>query len=86
MHSHGTDWLSTNHFLCTDLTPQSRCVGVARVGAPSMTVAVDTLEQLHRWELGGPLHSLVVLGETHPLEEKMLRQVANAPSRTEPSS
>lgn len=51
-----------------------------------MTVAMDTLEQLHCWELGGPLHSLVVLGETHPLEERMLRQVANAPPRTETPS
>lgn len=56
-----------------------RCVGVARVGTSSQTIASDALSLISQWNLGGPLHSLVVVGgDLHPLEEKMLQLVVNA--------
>ena len=61
-----------------DLTADRRCVGVARVGSSNQTIAVDTLESISGWDLGSPLHSLVIVGETHPIEDKMLNIVCNA--------
>lgn len=62
-----------------DLTSSVRCVGVARVGTPTQCIATDSLCSITHWELGGPLHSLVVVGgDLHPLEEKMLQLVVNA--------
>ena len=62
----------------TGLSGNTRCVGVSRVGADSQTIATDTLAGIGRWGLGEPLHSLVITGPLHPLEEKFLSLVANA--------
>ena len=61
-----------------DLSAERLCVGVARIGSPDQKIAVDSLSNISRWSLGGPLHSLVIIGETHPLENTMLNIVANA--------
>lgn len=53
-------------------------MGVARIGSPDQKIAVDSLSNISGWNLGGPLHSLVIIGETHPLENTMLNIVANA--------
>ena len=53
-------------------------MGLARIGAPDQTIAVDTLANIGSWDLGGPLHSLVIVGRTHPLEDQMLSAVCNA--------
>ena len=53
-------------------------MGVARVGSTNQIIAVDTLRCINGWSLGEPLHSLVIIGRTHPLEDKMLKIVANA--------
>ena len=53
-------------------------MGVARVGSPTQVIAHDDLRAIHEWDLGGPLQSLVVVGNTHPLEEKMLALIKNA--------
>ena len=60
------------------LTAGSRCVGVARVGTSSQCVACDTLSSISEWDLGGPLHSMVIVGTVHPLEEKMVALACNA--------
>ena len=63
----------------TDLSSSVSCVGLARIGSPSQCIATDTLSAIGQWDMGGPLHSLVIVGgELHPLEEKMLQLVANA--------
>lgn len=49
------------------------CVGVARLGADDQAMRAATLSQLVSCDLGGPLHSLVVTGQLHPLEVDMLR-------------
>ena len=68
-------------FICifTGLAASVRCVGVARVGTPLQTIASDSLSSIAQWNMGGPLHSLVIVGgELHPLEEKMLQLVVNS--------
>lgn len=49
------------------------CVGVARLGADDQRICTATLQQLVSCDLGGPLHSLVITGQLHPLEVDMLR-------------
>uniref|UniRef100_A0A6Q2X7W8 diphthine methyl ester synthase n=1 Tax=Esox lucius TaxID=8010 RepID=A0A6Q2X7W8_ESOLU len=49
------------------------CVGLARVGAEDQAIRAGTLSQLATCDLGGPLHSLIVTGNLHPLEVDMLR-------------
>jgi diphthine synthase len=60
------------------LNVKSRCVGLARVGSTTQTIAQGNLEDIGNWELGGPLHSLVIIGNSHPLEDRMLELVCNA--------
>ena len=52
---------------------KTRCVGVARLGQPDQRIVSGTLEQLLQVDMGEPLHSLVLVAETHPLEDDMLR-------------
>ena len=60
------------------LTAESRCVGVARVGTSSQCIVSDSLCSISQWDLGGPLHSMVIVGTVHPLEDKMLTLATNA--------
>ncbi|GBG27746.1 Diphthine methyl ester synthase [Hondaea fermentalgiana] len=50
----------------------TRCVGVARVGQASQKIIAGTMQELLEVEFGPPLHSLVIVGETHVIEEEML--------------
>lgn len=60
-------------FFLTEITEDTICVGLARVGAPDQKIASGTLSQMSSVELGGPLHSLIVTGTMHPLELEMLK-------------
>jgi len=60
----------------TVLSEDSVCVGVARVGSDSQCLVVSTLSEMTETDLGPPLHSLVIVGQLHPLERDMLRQFA----------
>lgn len=51
---------------------KTRCVGVARVGQSTQKIAVGTLGQMLSCDMGAPLHSLVLVGNVHPLEEEVL--------------
>lgn len=44
-------------------------VGLARVGQMTQKIVYGTLEELLSVDFGTPLHSLVICGEVHPLEE-----------------
>ncbi|XP_042372550.1 diphthine methyl ester synthase-like [Plectropomus leopardus] len=55
------------------MTEDTMCVGVARLGADDQTIRAATLRQLVSCDLGGPLHSLVITGQLHPLEVDMLQ-------------
>ena len=61
-----------------DLSSDSRCIGLARVGSDTQCIAQGTLATLDQWEMGGPLHSLVIIGQSHPMEEKMVKYACNA--------
>ncbi|KAG9391150.1 Diphthine synthase [Carpediemonas membranifera] len=56
-------------------TPDTMAVAVCRVGTETQKLAFGTLKQISELDedvLGGPLHSLVVTGEVHEMELKML--------------
>eukprot|EP00897_Mesotaenium_endlicherianum_P006885 jgi/Mesen1/6224/ME000320S05421 len=52
---------------------QTPCVGLARVGTDSQVIVSGTLEELRDVEFGPPLHSFVITGHTHVLEEEMMK-------------
>ncbi|KAF0309343.1 Diphthine methyl ester synthase [Amphibalanus amphitrite] len=56
------------------LTPASRVVGLARVGTDTERLVACTLREMAGVDLGPPLHSLVVVGNTHPMELDYLKQ------------
>lgn len=45
---------------------------MARLGAKDQVIVHCSLSAMLEVELGPPLHSLVVVGHTHPLEQDML--------------
>jgi diphthine synthase len=59
-------------------TPQTRAVGMARVGQDTEAIVSGTLEALCEVDFGGPLHSLVLVapGTPHELEVQMLEHYA----------
>lgn len=58
------------------LDEKTICVGVARVGSDEQEIRVGSLTQMSSVDLGAPLHSLVIVGRTHPLERDLLSQFA----------
>lgn len=50
----------------------STCVGLARVGAEDQIVAAGSMKELANIDFGEPLHSFVITGDLHPIEEEML--------------
>lgn len=65
--------LCTNFLFRTGLHEDTICVGVARVGSDTQSICTSTLKSIQSCDLGGPLHSLVVAGNMHPLELDMLK-------------
>ncbi len=57
---------------CQALDGETRCVGVARVGAEDQLLLTGSLAELAESDLGGPLHSLVIPGKMHFLEEEAI--------------
>lgn len=62
------------------LRPDSVVVAVARVGSQEQRIVSCSLEQMCRTDMGPPLHSLVVAGKMHPLEQEMLSLFQNTSS------
>ncbi|XP_025419453.1 diphthine methyl ester synthase [Sipha flava] len=56
------------------VTQESLCVGAARIGWPDQKIVAGTLTEMANVDLGSPLHSLVIVGTLHPLEEQFLKQ------------
>lgn len=48
------------------------CVGLARLGSEDQMVVAGSMKQLLTIDFGPPLHCLVIVGQTHPVEEEML--------------
>ncbi|XP_054819506.1 probable diphthine methyl ester synthase [Prosopis cineraria] len=53
-------------------TEDTECVGFARLGSEDQMIVAGTMRQLQRIDFGAPLHCLVIIGKTHPLEEEVL--------------
>lgn len=59
-------------------TPDTPCVAVSRLGAPTQTFKAGTLQQMAEYDAGEPLHSLIMLGrQVHDLELEYLYQFVN---------
>jgi len=54
--------------------PDTLCVGVARIGSDTQQFVAGTMAELAEVDFGPPLHSLIIAGETHVIEEEMLAQ------------
>jgi diphthine synthase len=52
--------------------PGTLCVGVARLGSDTQSIVAGTMEELRHVDFGPPLHSLVIAGDTHVIEEEIL--------------
>ena len=52
--------------------PDTLCVGVARLGSDSQRIVAGPMEELRHVNFGPPLHSLVIAGDTHVIEEEIL--------------
>eukprot|EP00249_Psilotum_nudum_P013555 c24395_g1_i2 orf=326-841(+) len=48
------------------------CVGLARLGYPTQKIVAGSMKDLLTVEFGPPLHCVVIVGKTHPLEDEML--------------
>ncbi|OQV14491.1 Diphthine methyl ester synthase [Hypsibius exemplaris] len=57
-------------------TPDTLCIGLARVGLPDEKILAAPLRDLIDVDMGGPLHSFIVCGGLHPLELEFVRQFA----------
>ncbi|KAK4481433.1 hypothetical protein RD792_012325 [Penstemon davidsonii] len=51
---------------------ETTCVGLARVGCEDQKIVAGSMTELLGQDFGPPLHCLVIVGDTHPLEEEML--------------
>ncbi|CDW55624.1 diphthine synthase [Trichuris trichiura] len=56
----------------TVLQSTTRCVGLARIGWHSQQIVCRSLKDMCHVNLGPPLHSVAIVGETHELEDSML--------------
>jgi diphthine synthase len=57
---------------CDLLSEETVCIGLARVGSSTQSIVKTTLLKAMEVDLGAPLHSLVIPGTLHPLEEEIL--------------
>lgn len=69
-----TVWLLIGiYFLGFD--ENSLCIGLARVGTNFQKIVACSLQKMADFDLGGPLHSLIVCSPTlHALEEEYIQQ------------
>ncbi|KAG1354047.1 Granule diphthine synthase [Cocos nucifera] len=51
---------------------ESKCIGVARLGNEDQMMVAGSMKDLLGVDFGPPLHCLIIVGETHPIEEEML--------------
>uniref|UniRef100_A0A6G1SPQ9 diphthine methyl ester synthase n=1 Tax=Aceria tosichella TaxID=561515 RepID=A0A6G1SPQ9_9ACAR len=64
------------------LSEDTVCIGLARVGSPSQLIVKTTLIKALDLDMGAPLHSLVIPGTLHPLEEEILNISVTTPTPT----
>jgi len=59
------------------LSRTTPCVAVARIGQDDQKIVSGTLEDMLEVDMGAPLHSMVICGKMHELEEEMLKYYAH---------
>ncbi len=69
----------------TVCTPETVAIGMARIGQSSQQIVVAPLSELLTIDLGAPLHSLVIPGKTHFLEDDMLKFYREQYARAHPT-
>ena len=59
--------------------PETLCVAVCRLGRTDQRIVAATLAEMAAGcdglDLGPPLHTLVLVGDTHPLEDELIDQM-----------
>ena len=53
------------------INKDSKFIGLARIGAPDQLIISGTLEELIEFDFGNPLHSVILVGKMHSMEEEM---------------
>lgn len=53
--------------------PSVMCIGVARIGQPTQLIVSGTMEELLNVDFGAPLHSFIICGKMHELEEDFIK-------------
>ena len=56
------------------LSRETMCIALSRVGSEDQRIVAGTMKQLATCDVGPPLHSLIVCGNMHPLEEDFVKQ------------
>ena len=56
----------------TPLNSETACVAVVRIGSDSQRLLTTTLAGLGTTDMGPPLHSIVIPGKMHPMEEEAI--------------
>jgi diphthine methyl ester synthase len=51
---------------------ETMCVGVARLGSESQKIVAGAMRSLLEVDFGAPLHSLIIAGQLHSIEEEIL--------------
>ena len=52
--------------------PGTMCVGVARLGSEEQQIIAGPMRKLQEADFGAPLHSLIIAGDMHHIEEEIL--------------
>lgn len=63
-------------------TPSTLAIGVARIGAEDQQMVAAPLCDLKDVDFGPPLHSLVLPGDMHPLEQTMVQRLTTDTTAT----
>ncbi len=58
-------------------TKNTKCIGVARLGSNKPRIVYAKTQELLKIDFGEPLHTLIVPGELHFMEEEALSQLKN---------
>ena len=61
---------------------QSLCVGMARVGSESQCIKSGSMNDLLDEDFGPPLHSLIIAGHLHHIEQAMVDLFRHFPPQT----
>lgn len=56
------------------------CIGVARIGSDTQQIVAASMAELLEVDFGEPLHSLIIAGETHAVEEEIVELYKKRPS------